>query len=236
MTAAKRKDAGAWSDKDKEFADKARNLYAKKLDEDIRYLQRSSGRSRNACLWLVVKSRDAHRRWTESEIEELREHMATHTVEETAKKLGRSTKSIRCALHRLDLKIREIRCDLMSINSLARIFHVRKAEIQFWIEKGWLETTIRTHGKRTSRVITPEALDALYKYHLSDLMARNRVPSVALIEIYRDLCFVPKHTIGSQLLSVRHDKREREDYAASQAQGGAPDGDDRDCEGEDDDD
>jgi hypothetical protein len=39
---------------------------------------------------------------------------------------------------------------------------------------------------------------------------------VALIEIYRDLCFVPKHTIGSQLLTVRHDKRERAAYAASQ--------------------
>lgn len=66
-------------------------------------------------------------------------------------------------------------------------------------------------------------------------MARNRVPSVALIEIYRELCFVPKHTVGSQLLSVRHDKQEWADYAASQAQGGVPDDDDPDFEEEDDD-
>jgi len=104
---------------------------------------------------------------------------------------------------------------------VARVLRVRKEEIQFWIDKGWLEPTVRTHGKRTSQVITPEALDALYKRHLGDLMARNRVPSVALLEIYRDLCFVPKHTIGSQLLNVRRDKKEKEAYAASQADGDA---------------
>jgi hypothetical protein len=126
--------------------------------EAIRRLQRYSGRSRQSCLQFVVKNRDGHRRWTDGEIDQMRELVATHTVEEMAKKLGRSVKSARCALHRYDLKIREIRCDLMSIDSLARILHVRKAEIQSWIEKGWLEAaTIRTHGKRTSSVFTPEA-------------------------------------------------------------------------------
>ena len=229
----------AWGEEARAIATQARVLSGEKLDQLVRRLQRHSGRSRESCWRFLMKTglkiRDEHRRWTEAEIEELREHIATHTVEETAKKLGRSAKSVRCALHRYDLKIREIRCDWMSIDSLARILRVRKAEIQFWIEKGWLEATIRTHGKRTSHVITPEALDALYRHHLGDLMARNRVPSVALIEIYRELCFVPKHTVGSQLLSVRHDKQERADYAASQAQGGVPDDDDSDFEEEDDD-
>ena len=44
---------------------------------------------------------------------------------------------------------------------------------------------------------------------------------MALIEMYRELCFVPKHTVGSQLLTVRRDKREREAYAASRVENDA---------------
>jgi hypothetical protein len=165
-----------------------------------------------------LKSRDEHRRWTEAEIEALHEHIATHTVEEAAKKLGRSVKSVRCALHRYDLKIREIRCDWMSIHSLAKILHVRKAEIQSWIEKGWLEATVRMYGKRTSYSITPEAFRALYKHHLSDLLVQKRIPNMALFKAFYNYCFVPKHTIGTQLLTVRRDKREREAYDAIQAE------------------
>jgi DNA-binding transcriptional regulator YiaG len=163
-----------------------------------------------------LKIRDEHRRWAESEIETPREHLVTHTVEETAKILGRSVKSVRCTLQRNDLKIREIRCDLMSIDSLARILHVRKAEIQSWIEKGWLEATVRAHGKRTSYIITPEAFRALYTRHLCDLTAQKRIPSVALFEAFYNYCFVPKHTIGTQLLTVRRDKRERAAFMAMQ--------------------
>jgi hypothetical protein len=130
--------------------------------------------------------------------------------------LGRSVKAVRCALERNDLKIREIRCDMMSIDSLARILHVRKTEIQSWIDKGWLEATVQTHGKRTGYVITPEAFRALYTRHLSELLAQKRIPSVALFEAFYNYCFVPKHTIGAQLLTVRRDKRERAAFAATQ--------------------
>jgi hypothetical protein len=50
---------------------------------------------------------------------------------------------------------------------------------------------------------------------------------VALFEAFYNYCFVPKHTIGSQLLTVRHDKREREAYAASQKEDDEFDEDDR---------
>ena len=173
-----------------------------------------------------LKIRDEHRRWTDDEIDTLREHLATHTVAETAKMLGRSVKAVRCALERNDLKIRELRCDMMSIDSLARILHVRKTEIQSWIDKGWLEATVRTHGKRASYVITPEAFRALYTRHLTELLAQKRIPSVALFEAFYNYCFVPKHTIGSQLLTVRRDKREREAYASSKTKDGEFDEDD----------
>jgi predicted site-specific integrase-resolvase len=222
MTAVNRSTAGAWNDEAKAIAIQARVLSGEKLDQLVRRLQRHTGRSRESCWRFVLqtglKIRDEHRRWTEAEIDALREHIATHTVEETAKMLGRSAKSVRCALHRYDLKIREIRCDWMSIHSLANILHVRKAEIQSWIEKGWLEATVRTQGKRSSYVITPEAFRALYTRHLSELIAQKRIPSVALFEAFYNYCFVPKHTIGTQLLTVRRDKREREAYDASQAE------------------
>jgi hypothetical protein len=41
---------------------------------------------------------------------------------------------------------------------------------------------------------------------------------MALFEAFYNYCFVPKHTLGTQLLTVRQDKREREAYAASQAE------------------
>ena len=84
----------------------------------------------------------------------------------------------------------------MYINSLAKILHVRKAEIQSWIDKGWLEATVRTSGKRASYVITPEAFRALYTRHLNKLIAQKRIPSVALFEAFYSYFFVPKHTIG----------------------------------------
>jgi hypothetical protein len=211
-----------WSDEARAIAAQARVLSGEKLDQLVRRLQRHSGRSRESCwrymMQTGLKIRDEHRRWTDDEIDTVREHLATRTVAETAKMLGRGVKAVRCALERNDLKIREIRCDMMSIDSLARILHVRKTEIQSWIDKGWLEATVRTHGKRASYVVTPEAFRALYTRHLSELIAQKRIPSVALFEAFYNYCFVPKHTIGSQLLTVRRDKREREAYAASQTE------------------
>ena len=223
MNAAQNQNAAnTWSDEARAMAVQARVLSGDKLDQLVRRLQRHSGRSRESCWRFVLqtglKIRDEHRRWTETEIETAREHLATHTVEETARVLGRSVKSVRCALHRNDLKVREIRCDWMSINSLARILHVRKTEIQSWIEKGWLEATVRVHGKRSSYVITPEAFRTLYSHHLNDLLTQKKIPNVALFEAFYNYCFVPKHTIGTQLLMVRRDKREREAYAASQTE------------------
>lgn len=221
MSAAlNRNAAGAWSDEAKAIATQVRALSGEKLDQLVRRLQRHSGRSREACWRFVMqtglKIRGEHRRWTDDEIDTLREHLATHTVAETAKMLGRSVKAVRCALERNDLKIREIRCDMMSIDSLARILHVRKMEIQSWIDKGWLEATVQTHGKRTGYVITPEAFRALYTRHLTELLAQKRIPSVALFEAFYNYCFVPKHTIGTQLLTVRRDKRERAAFMAMQ--------------------
>jgi hypothetical protein len=206
-----------------------------KLDQLVRRLQRQTGRSREACWRFVLqhglKSRDEHRRWSEEEIETLREKLSTHSVEETARMLGRSANAIRCALRRNDLKVREIRCDCMSVHSLARILRVRKTEIHAWIEKKWLQAATQVNGKRLTHIITPEAFRALYSHHLHDLIEQKRIPNLALFEAFYNFCFVPKHTIGTQLLTVRRDKRERAAFAAMQESGEGEEEDDGNDEG-----
>jgi hypothetical protein len=208
-----------WSHDAKALALQAKALSGPKLDQLVRRLQRLTGRPREACwrfvLQVGLKSRDEHRRWSEEEIETLREKLAILSVEETAKALGRSANAVRCALRRNDLKVREIRCDCFSVDALARILRVRKAEIHAWIEAGWLVADTQLTGKRLTHIITPEAFRALYTHHLRDLLEQKRIQNTALFEAFYNYCFVPKHTIGTQLLTVRRDKREREAFAAT---------------------
>ena len=76
-----------------------------------------------------------------------------------------------------------------------------------------MQATIEVHGKRKTYTITPEALGYLYKRHLRDLLKRG-IPNQSLFEAYLLYCYSPKHTVGSQLLDVRRDKKERAAYAA----------------------
>ena len=78
MTAAlNRNFAGAWSNEAKAIAIQARVLSGEKLDQLVRRLQRHSGRSRESCWRFVLqtglKIREEHRRWTEAEIDQMRE-------------------------------------------------------------------------------------------------------------------------------------------------------------------
>jgi len=216
-----------WGQDARALALQARVLSGQKL---VRRLQRQTGRTREACWRFVLqyglKSRDEHRRWTEEELENLRETLSSHSVEEAARILSRSPNAIRCALRRNSLKVKDIRCDCFSVEALARILRIRKSEIHAWIEKNWLEATTRLTGKRLTHIITPEAFRALYTHHLRDLLEQKRVPNVALFEAFYNYCFVPKHTIGTQLLNVRRDKREREAFAATQGDGEVDDEDD----------
>ena len=209
-----------WGQDARALALQARVLSGQKLDQLVRRLQRQTGRTREACWRFVLqyglKSRDEHRRWTEEELENLRETLSSHSVEEAARILSRSPNAIRCALRRNSLKVKDIRCDCFSVEALARILRIRKSEIHAWIEKNWLEATTRLTGKRLTHIITPESFRALYTHHLRDLLEQKRVPNVALFEAFYNYCFVPKHTIGTQLLTVRRDKREREAFAATQ--------------------
>lgn len=206
-----------WSAEALAMAAKAKVLSGNKLEQLAVRIQRHSGQPKEACWRLIIqygiKDKPDYRRWTEPEFEIVREELVKGSIEEVARKINRSPKAIRNMLRRNHLSVREIRCDLFSVESLAAVLHVRKTEIVSWIENEWLQATIVTRGKRRSYAITPEALANLYKHHHADLMKRG-ISNLGLFEAYVQYCFAPKHTIGEQLLDVRRDKRERAAFAA----------------------
>ena len=207
-----------WSREAFAMANQAKVLSGNKLEQLVVRLQRHSGRSREACWRFIIqhglKGKTEYRRWSEAEFEIVREELVKKTIHEVAKKLSRSPKAIRNMLRRNHLSLREIRCDLFSVESLATVLHVRKSEVVFWIEHGWLEASIVDRGKRRSFLITPEALSQLYKSHQADLLKRG-LRNLSLFEAYLQYCFSPKHTVGEQLLDVRRDKRERAAFEAA---------------------
>ena len=225
-----------WSAEAMAMAAQAKVLSGSKLEQLVVRLQRHSGRPKEACWRFIIqygiKGQQDHRRWTETEFEIVREELVKRSIEEVARKVNRTPKAIRNMLNRNDLNLREIRCDLFSVESLAIALRVRKAEIVFWIEQGWLQASIACRGKRRYYTITPEALMSLYKQHHGDVLKRG-IPNQALFEAYVQYCFAPKHTVGEQLLDVRRDKRERAAYAA--AVGDEKSGDEEEEESDEDD-
>jgi hypothetical protein len=213
-----------WSPEALAMAAQAKVLSGNKLEQIVVRLQRHTGRPKEACWRLIIqhgiKGRKDHRRWTESELEIVREEVVKRSIEEIAKKIDRTPKAIRNVLRRNRLSLREIRCDLFSVESLASVLHVRKAEVVFWIDQNWLQASVANQGKRRVYTITPEALKDLCRHHHVDLMKRG-IRNLSLFEAYVEYCFAPKHTVGEQLLDVRRDKRERNAFAvAGQAAGG----------------
>jgi hypothetical protein len=203
------------------MAAQAKVLSGNKLEQLVVRLQRHTGRPKEACWRLVIqhgiKGRKDHRRWTESELEIVREELVKRSIEEVAKKIDRTPKAIRNMLRRNQLSLRDIRCDLFSVESLASALHVRKAEVVFWIQQNWLQASIANQGKRRFYIVTPEALRDLCRHHHGDLTKRG-IRNLALFEAYFEYCFVPKHTIGEQLLEVRRHKRQRAAVAALSTQ------------------
>jgi len=226
-----------WNPEALALAAQAKVLSGNKLEQLVVRLQRQTGRTREACWRFIIqygiKGKVDHRRWTEEEIEVVREELVKRSVEEIARKLNRTAKSVRSMLQRNGLYVREIRCDLFSIESLARALRIRKAEIHFWIKQGWLQAAVKTEGKRHSYSITPEALKHAYSHHLTDLLKRG-IPNQSLFEAYVQYLHSPKHTVGEQLLDVRRDKRERAAFAATQELGMPNEEEEEDDEGEED--
>lgn len=217
------------------MAAEARVLSGNKLEALVVRLQRHTGKSKDQCWRFIIqnglKRSTDHRRWKDKEIEEVREELVRKPLEEVAEKLHRTPQAIRSMLRRNHLSLREIRCDRFSLESLSAALRIRKAEIHYWIDQGWLQASIEVHGRKRFYVITPEALSQLYKHHLPKLLARG-APNLSLFEAYLQYCYSPKHTVGSQLLDVRRDKKERAAFAALNGNENSNEGEDDAEEGD----
>ena len=201
------------------IAAQAKVLSGSKLEQLVTRLQRHTGHTKQACWRFVIqyglKGTLDHRRWTDEEFEALREGLVKFSLEEMAAKLHRTPNALRNKLDREGFNLREIRCDLFSIDSLACAVRVQRSQILSWIGLGWLPATLRKRGRKNHYTITPEALTYLYKNHLQDVL-KCGVPNQSLFEAYVQYCYAPKHTVGEQLLDVRRDKRERTAFEQSQ--------------------
>ncbi|WP_158792073.1 hypothetical protein [Granulicella sp. L60] len=112
---------------------------------------------------------------------------------------------------------------------MSAALRIRKSEIRYWIDQGWLQVSVEDRGRRHFYVITPEALSQLYKHHLPKLLARGAA-NLSLFEAYLQYCYSPKHTMGSQLLDVRRDKKERASFEARHENHGQEEEEDEDGE------
>jgi hypothetical protein len=65
--------------------------------------------------------------------------------------------------------------------------HVRKAEIGYWIEQGWLEAVRKDQGRSTCYNISPEALQRCLREHLQDLQKRN-IRSATILAVFNQFC------------------------------------------------
>jgi len=161
----------SWSPEAYALARQARSLNFLKIEPLIQKLQQASGRSRRDCLVLIhrcAQEQPKRRSWSDEEIDQVRDLLIANPVETVASKIGRSTSSVRQLCGRLGIRVRELRCDLFSVNSLAAAMHVRKTEIRYWIDQGWLEAVPKDQGRRTCYNISPEALQHCLREHWQD--------------------------------------------------------------------
>ena len=204
--------ASQWSQEAYTIARQARSLNFLKIEPHIQKLQQTSGRSRRDCVLLIhrcTQERPMRRSWTEEEIDQVRELLVANSVEVVAKKIGRTPSSVKHLCSRVGIRSRELRCDLFSVTGLAAAI-----EILFWSGQGWLEAVREHDRKPSSYKISPEALQRCLREHLSDLQKRN-IRSANILAVFQQYCYVPKHTVGEQLLQVREAKREQAAYESA---------------------
>jgi hypothetical protein len=88
-----------WSPEALALAAQAKVLSGNKLEQLVVRLQRNTGRPSEQCWRFVIqyglKGRVANRRWADEEVDFVREEIVKRSVDEIAKKLGRTPQSVR---------------------------------------------------------------------------------------------------------------------------------------------
>lgn len=207
------------------LAKRGRGLNELRLQALIDEIQVKTGRRRRECAYFVLRcssERKQRHRYSEEEIERARELLAVNPVNEVAQKLGRSKESLLQMCKRQGIRIREVQCDFFTVATLAKAVGVRKTTVKNWIQSGYLKAC---NGR-----IDPEAVAVLIEKNLADLSLLGHPKAVALIQLWSQHCYSPKHASGKgdasstasksgrsqnrQLLQVRSAKKEHAAYEA----------------------
>ena len=169
-----------------------------------------SGNPRGAC-WrfarrLGVVSKPSSRPWTRTEQQKLLELIASHSLAEVTLLLRRSTGSVRSMLHRLGANAR-MGQDWFTKHALAEALHIRAAEVQKWIDRGWLKYRLVGTDGLKRQLIEADDFCEFCRQHGKEILG-NRL-NVHRLNFVQTFVFPPSH---AELLPVRSAKKEQEAY------------------------
>jgi hypothetical protein len=166
-----------------------------------------SGNPRNACLRFLkqmgVTQKRTYRPWTKPEQQRLLDLVASIPVEETAKIMRRSPRSVRSMLHRLEGGGRRGR-EWFTKFSLATVLHIRAEEVQRWIDRGWLKCRVIETSGLKQQIIDPEDFCSFFKEYGRQAAGRRLS--------YEGLLFVRNYVFPSShgdLFSLRGSYKKR---------------------------
>jgi hypothetical protein len=166
-----------------------------------------SGNPRDACLrWLRqlgVAQRRAYRDWTKPEQQRLLDLIVSLPVEEVAKTLRRTSRSVRSMLHRLDAGGRQGR-EWFTRSSLATALHIRSDEVQKWIDRGWLKCRVLDSEGLKRQIIDPDDFCEFFKQYGHQVVGRRL--NYDRIWFVHNYVFPPSH---ADLFSLRETYRKR---------------------------
>lgn len=166
-----------------------------------------SGNPRDACLrWLRqlgVSQRRPYRDWTKVEQQRLLDLIASLPVEEVAKILRRSSRSVRSMLHRLDAGGRQGR-EWFTRSSLATALHIRSDEVQKWIDRGWLKCRVLDSEGLKRQIIDPDDFCDFFKQYGRQVVGRRL--NYDRIWFVHNYVFPPSH---ANLFSLRESYKKR---------------------------
>jgi hypothetical protein len=166
-----------------------------------------SGNPRDACLrWLRhlgVAQRQTYRDWTKAEQQRLLDLIVSLPVEEVARTLRRTSRSVRSMLHRLDAGGRQGR-EWFTKSSLATALHTRSDEVQKWIDRGWLKCRVLDSEGLKRQIIDPDDFCDFFKQYGRQVVGRRL--NYDRIWFVHNYVFPPSH---ADLFSLRETYKKR---------------------------
>ena len=200
-----------WSKAARDLVRADRYVRGAALSALVTRLAAESGNPRDAC-WRFVRQLGVRgrcrRAWTEAEQQRLLGLVAKRSIKEVVDLMQRSERSVRLMLQRLGASA-IMGKDWFTKYTLAAALHVNPAEVQQWIDRGWLKTHLLETGKRSRAIIDADDFCRFCKEHRREIVG-HRLNRDRLDFVFK-FVLPPSH---AELLPVRESMIERAAYDA----------------------